>query len=313
MKEYSSIADIENCQIQDDIKKLLLLLERINPCGQMYYKLEDTVIVTYIHRLNLFNFKKGLKFSLPLRIVGLPVSIAMPGIFGDMSPALKILKSLSGLSLILNSDKKFINGGKTLSSFVFKNQFSDYDTYLNSLRSSYRRRIKIAQEKGKNLNIKRLENKDFSSNHYNLYKDVFDRSENKLEILPLEFFKEFSADLYEFKDHKDEVLAFVQILERKNELLFLFCGFKEEDVKNHDIYYNMLQFILKEGIRRGTDTINFGQTSEETKSKIGCIEEPKYLYLHHNNPLLGWALKKLTPYFSYKGYPNKHRVYKVNS
>lgn len=313
MKAYSSISDIENCQIEDDIKNLLLLLEKINYCNQMYYKIDDTLIVTYIHKLNLFNFKKGLKLSLPVRIVGLPVSIAIPGIFGDVSPVLEILKSLDGLSLILNSDAAFINGGKTLSNFVFKNKFADYDAYLGSLRSSYRRRIKIAEEKGKHLRVNRLENKDFTLEHYKLYKDVYDRSENKLEILPLEFFKEFNADLYEFKDTQDKILAFIQILQRKNELCFLFCGFKEEDVKKHDIYYNMLLFIIRKGIKRGADTINLGQTSEETKSKIGCEELSKYLYLHHNNPLLGWSLKKLTPIFSYKGYPHKHRVYKVNS
>ena len=28
---------------------------------EKYYKLKDTVIVTYLHKLNLFNFKKGFK------------------------------------------------------------------------------------------------------------------------------------------------------------------------------------------------------------------------------------------------------------
>lgn len=313
MKSYSSITDIENFPAETEIKELLLLLERINPCKQMYYNFGDTLIVTYIHKLNLFNFKKGFNFSLPIRVIGLPISVEISGIFGNISQVVIMLRSLNGLSLVLNSNSPFGSGGKTLSSFIFENQFSDFDKYMESLRSSYRRRLKIAQDKGKNLCIKKVDPQDFNSNHYNLYKDVYDRSENKLELLPLEFFKEFNAELYEFKDSKGEILAFVQILERKNELFFLFCGFSEEDVNDHDIYYNMLIFILKEGIRRGVDTINFGQTSEETKSKIGCIQVPKYLYLHHNNPLLGWLLKKLTPYFSYKGYPKKHRVYKVKS
>lgn len=313
MQECVSVADMENCPIEKDIENLLLLLERVNSCGQRYYKLEDTLIVTYRHNLNLFNFKKGFNFSLPIRIVGLPVSIEISGIFGDINLIPKILKEIRGLTLILNSDTEFINGGKTLSSFVLKNEFSDFNDYLNNLRSSYRRRIKIALEKGTNIEINKLENINFNNSHYNLYKDVYNRSDNKLELLPIEFFKESSGELYEFKSDQNEVLAFVQILERNIQLLFLFCGFREEDTKIYDIYYNMLLFILKEGIKRGVETINYGQTSEETKSKIGCTQTYKYLYLHHNNPCLGWILKKLTPKFSYKGYPNKHRVYKVKS
>ncbi len=311
MKVYESVADIEDCPIENDIKDMLLLLERVNSCGQKYYKLKDTVIVTYLHKLNLFNFKKGFNLSLPVRIVGLPISIEISGIFGDTNQVLKILKEIKSLTLILNSDTEFINGGKTLSSFIFKNDFIDFNDYMNMIRSSYRRRIKIAIDKAKNINIKRLETQDFNYSHYNLYKDVYDRSDNKLELLTIDFFKETVFELYEFRNSKNQVLAFVQLLERNGQLFFLFCGFREEDTLKYDIYYNILLFILKEGIKRGVETINYGQTSEETKSKIGCNEAYKYLYLHHNNPVLGWMLKKLTPNFSYKGYPNKHRVYKV--
>lgn len=313
MKVYSSIADIENCLIDEDIKALLLLLETLNSCGQKYYKLQDTIVITYLHKLNLFNFKKGFNLFLPVRIVGLPISIAISGIFGDYKLVPQILKEISGLSLILNSDNMFVDAGKTLSSFIFTNVFDDFDDYINSLRSSYRRRTKIALEKGKNLDIKRLENQNFNHNHYNLYKDVYDRSNNKLELLPIDFFKAFDSELFEFKNPDGDILAFIQILQRDKELLFLFCGFKEEDVKTYDIYYNILLLIIKEGIQRGVKTINYGQTSEETKSKIGCLESYKYLYIHHNNRFINAILKQLTPVFSYKGYPNKYRVYKVKS
>lgn len=73
----------------------------------------------------------------------------------------------------------------------------------------------------------------------------------------------------------------------------------------------MLLFIVNQGISRGVFSINFGQTSEESKSKIGCKEIPKYLYLHHNNPAIRGILKILTPYFSYKGYSKNQRVFKV--
>ena len=312
MKIYTSISDVKSSEIEEDIKELLLLLEKVNSCGQQYYSCDKTLAVTYLHKLNIFNFKKGLKLELPVRIVAMPISMEMSSVFGDEANLDKILKSISGLSLVLNSDKPITKRERTLSNFMLYNKFNTFEDYMSSLRSSYRRRLNLAIEKGKDLRITRLEPEAFTLNHYKLYEDVYKRSDNKLELLPIEFFREFRSEMYEFKNAENEVLAFVQLLERNNQLLFIFCGFKEEDVKTYDIYYNMLLFIVNQGISRGVYSINFGQTSEESKSKIGCIEIPKYLYLHHNNPAIRGILKILTPYFSYKGYSKYHRVFKVN-
>ena len=323
MKSYKSIADIKysdtenfnmkRFDMEDDVRDLLLLLEKVNPCRQRYHIKNDTLLVTYMHRLNLLNFTENLRLTLPVRIVAMPVSIELPGVFGSMDDALEIIRELKGLTLILNSDTELPGGGCTLSSFVFQNEFTDFEDYMNSLRSSYRRRIRTALEKGNGLHISRIEVSDFSEAHYDLYRCVYERSGNKLELLPIEFFRMCGAEVYEFRDPSNDLLAFVQILERKNELMFLFCGFREEDVKSCDIYMNMLLFILKEGIRRGSSAINFGQTSEETKSKLGCEEVEKYLHIHHSNPIINCILQKLTPHFSYKGYPCRHRVYKEKS
>lgn len=323
MKSYKSIADIkysgtenfnmERFGMEEDVRDLLLLLEEVNPCSQRYYIKNNTLLVTYMHRLNLLNFTKKFRLNLPVRIAAMPVSVEIPGVFGSMDDALGIINELKGLTLILNSDTALPGGGCTLSSFVFQNEFTDFEDYMSSLRSSYRRRIRTALEKGSDLHISRIEVSDFSEAHYDLYRSVYGRSGNKLELLPIEFFRKCGAEIYEFRDPRNDLLAFVQLLESKNELMFLFCGFREEDVKSCDIYMNMLLFILKEGIRRGSSAINFGQTSEETKSKLGCEEIKKYLHIHHSNPIINWILQKLTPNFSYKGYPCRHRVYKEKS
>lgn len=323
MKSYKSIADIkysdtenfnmERFGLEDDVRDLLLLLEEVNPCSQRYYIKNNTLLVTYMHRLNLLNFTKKFRLNLPVRIAAMPVSVEIPGVFGSIDDALGIINELRGLTLILNSDTALPGGGCTLSSFIFRNEFTDFEDYMSSLRSSYRRRIRTALEKGSDLHISRIEVSDFSETHYDLYRSVYERSGNKLELLPIEFFRKCGAEIYEFRDPRNDLLAFVQLLESKNELMFLFCGFREEDVKSCDIYMNMLLFILREGIRRSSNAINFGQTSEETKSKLGCEEVKKYLHIHHSNPIINWILQKLTPYFSYKGYPCRHRVYKEKS
>ena len=119
MKIYTSISDVKSSEIEEDIKELLLLLEKVNSCGQQYYSCDKTLAVTYLHKLNIFNFKKGLKLELPVRIVAMPISMEMSSVFGDEANLYKILKSISGLSLVLNSDTHFTNRGRTLSNFMF--------------------------------------------------------------------------------------------------------------------------------------------------------------------------------------------------
>ena len=49
--------------LNDDYIKLLSLLEKVNPCNQYYEISEDSLIISYDLKLNLFNFKN----ILPLR------------------------------------------------------------------------------------------------------------------------------------------------------------------------------------------------------------------------------------------------------
>ncbi|TJX66505.1 hypothetical protein E8P77_07610 [Soehngenia saccharolytica] len=72
----------------------------------------------------------------------------------------------------------------------------------------------------------------------------------------------------------------------------------------------MLLKIVEEGIILGVDRINFGQTSEESKLKIGCREEERYLSIYHHNRRINRVLQLLVPYFSYKPYDIKHNVFK---
>ena len=72
----------------------------------------------------------------------------------------------------------------------------------------------------------------------------------------------------------------------------------------------MLLKIVEVGIERGVKTIEFGQTAEETKLKIGCVEKKKYLYIHHSNKTINKLIKALVPAFSYKPYSKEHKVFK---
>jgi len=322
MKKYNSINDLSLVIEKDlslyngfnkEIMNLLELLETINPCEQEYELINNNIIISYILKINLFNFKEILPLRVKVQIIGLPISISEKGYWGEVDSIVKAVAKRKGLKIFLNGKSEFKNGGRTLSTFIFENKYSSFNGYLNALRSPYRRRINKALKHRSNIEIRQFSSKDFNKNHYKLYLSIMNRTTNPLETLPLEFFTDFDAELYEFIDiETKDVIGFIQLKEINDKLCFLFGGFKKVDNFKYDIYYNMLLKIIEIGIEKQIKFIEFGQTAEECKLKIGCKEVPKYMYVHHSNPLLNKVIQKLVPLFSYKPYSVEHHVFKQN-
>ncbi|NLC03153.1 MAG: hypothetical protein GX787_02600 [Tissierellia bacterium] len=298
----------------DNIKPLLDLLEKVNPCNCEYETKDGTIIVSYSIKLNIFNFTKWFPVYIKTRIIGLPISLSEKGYWGDINIVKQLIHRKKGLKIVLNAENDLGTSGQTLSTFVFYNKFKSFDDYTGSLRCSYRRRIKKALNHKSRLIIREMDKKDFADEHYKLYLSIMERTENPLEILSKEFFIEFESELYEFLDvNSKAIVGFIQLKQIEDCLYFFFGGFHREDNEKYDLYYNMLIKIIELGIGRGVKTINFGQTAEESKLKIGCVEVKKYLYIHHSNMLINKALQLLAPLFTYKGYNTVHNVFKLNS
>lgn len=320
---------------------LLRILEKVNPCSQEYHLHQGIILVSYLHDLNLLTFTKRFSLKAKVRIIGLPVSLSLSGVLSkrDLNPiereankaaVREFLKNMDGLSLVLNSDFDLSGGNRTLSAFVFQNRFSDFQQYINDLRAPYRRKICKALERGKDLEFIQVPPRQFTQEHYALYLSIMERTENPLETLPLNFFRECDADIFEVRDRRTNLLGFVQMKRAGATLYFMFCGFRKVLVKtksqsedsrqnkkegqlelNHiDLYYNMLLFIIRYGIENGFERIEMGQTSEETKLKLGCVEVDRYLCLHHGSGMVNAIFQKLSSRFSYKGYPTQHHVFK---
>lgn len=322
MKKYTSIKELvmdldkieqpgDLVAFERELIPLLELLEKINPCGQSYEMDKDWVLISYFLKLNLFNFLKIPAFKMQIQMIGLPVSLSEKGYWGDEAIIEDRLKQRKGLKILVNGNEGFKTPGRTLSTFCFENKFASFDDYLQSLRSPYRRRLKKALGRREEMLIKKFDRSDFSEAHYKLYRSIMDRTKNPLEVLPIDFFREYEAELVEFiQAETKEIIGFIQLKEVNNRLIFLFGGFRKQDNDDYDIYYNMLLKIIEIGIEKKAATIEFGQTAEESKLKIGCVEVEKYLTAHHSNPLLNWMIQSLLPVFSYKPYKIKHHVFK---
>lgn len=179
----------------------------------------------------------------------------------------------------------------SLDMHVFTKKFEGFPDYLSGLNSHYRYDIKRSLKKlAKNgVEIKRYSNSEeicriYTNGLYEMYLDVVSRSETQLEILPREFFigmsnryaDEISLTLLE-KDGK--VLAYNWSLNHDGKYHFLFCGIDYGNNKKYDLYFNLMYAELGFALDAKPDQIYVGQTASTFKMRLGCKQEPLYLFV----------------------------------
>lgn len=301
-------------------RNILTALEITNPCGQQYhlfYKNDlNSVIVTYRLNLNIFTYWKG-NLSIPVRVIGIPCSVSQCGYVIGTETQVDVyiaIQNLKGATLCLNipDDRQFkgFSSGETLPSYKMKLSWLCFDEYLTSLRSHYRYRIRKALQKGENLKINTLVgNRLFDESLYALYLEVYNRSEFKLEKLPITYFKEFPANITVFSA-KGQKIAFIQYMENKDELLFLFGGMDYATNGQYDTYMNMLLEIIRIGIKRRVKGIDLGQTAGKTKMRLGATASFRGMAARHANPMINFIVGKLMPTLSLRLEETSYNVYK---
>lgn len=299
-------------------KENLTLLERVNPCQQEYVVFRDdeiyAILVKYVLKIDIFCYSR-LRFYLPITIIGIPCSVAEAGYQFSGSGRAGIKEYLSGLKgakLILNAadDLDFLGftKGYTLPSCTMAINWHSFEEYLLELRSHYRYRYKKALKKAEALSIEVLEG-EFDSRLYRLYEQVYDKSEYKLEKLSIDFFKQAEATVVVFKQ-ENKPIAFVQYRIDNNKMAFLFGGLDYSLNLKYDLYQNMLLYLVRVAIENSCTTLDLGQTAEEMKCKLGAMQEKKYLYIHYNNKVINWFVKKFRRFFSYKVMDLKLNIFK---
>ena len=313
-EEFHSISDVPKERTEgfftDADRRLLSLLEKLNPCDQRYYLGKRAFLVTYRQRINLLSFLKRGRMNYTVRIVGFPVSLVKKGYFGDPVEAAEMIRALKGFTLVLNAGKDLtLPRGYTLSSYRLAITDRSFEEYLGRMRSPYRYRLNKALEKQTLYRVERIPGEEFNQELYDLYRDVYQRSEAPLECLPLEFFREMPGEIYVFRE-SGRSIGFLFLAHQQDTLYFLFGGFLKEDVEKYDLYYGMLIEMVKIALEKGVGFLELGQTAEETKAKMGAKEEEKHLYLTHSNPLINGILPKLIPFGSYRPGTRRYRVFK---
>jgi hypothetical protein len=266
----------------------------------------------YQKKINIFSFGKA-KLSLPFTIIAPPVSIDRVGYFGDLEALIKDYSKRSGLFLLLN-ERQNRSGlaacAHTLSTAILSNNFSSFEEYKTNLRSHYRRRLMLAEKKGALLQWKQVPSQTFDQELYQLYLQVLHRSDFPLETLGLDFFRVCPAQIFALYDQAQKPVAFVMTTHSEAQTTFVFGGMDYSCRDEYDLYYNMMIQVLRVGFENNTERIDFGQTAENTKCRLGCALDSRYMLFFTRNPLLQFLTKKLIRLIEYQPGSETYHVFK---
>jgi hypothetical protein len=314
-------------------KKFLIHAQKYNYCNQRYYLLSQNgnlmcSAVVYTLKINFLNFLR-IPSPIKMNIIGIPCSVSASGIIGDERSNKKssynlikyIIEHEKGFLLNLNLNSEYIDNswasGKTLPTIIFENRFKNWDDYLIAIKSRYRRRIKKFQTKLKGINISKSDCSCFSTKCHQLYLNVYEKSKDKLEELSAVFFKnlpqEYKLTVFckGLVKNAEPLGWFITIFDG-SVLSFFLGGLDYYQNRKFSIYHNMLIEILKEGIELGANSIDFGQTAETSKLKIGGKLKHKYMIGYHSNRFINWVLKKAKGVLEYKYNMPQYHVFKMS-
>jgi Acetyltransferase (GNAT) domain len=284
-------------------KKFLIHCEQYNPSNQRYYEMYEkgslvAGAVMYTLPIDIFTYI-GLPSPIKMQIIGVPASVSSPGFIGNEWRALlkELLSIEKGFLLGLNLDAPThasgVVEGSTLPTLSLNRSFASWDQYKGALRSSYRRRLNKVTRLFDGVEQKSGSCGDFNREMYKLYLNVFAKSDAKLEKLSFEFFhelpKEFTLTSYH---HDGVVIAWAITLNNSGEFYFFMGGIDYEYNDEFSSYFNITVGVVKTAIEQGYKSLDFGQTAEIPKSRLGGQPKRKLMFAHHSNSIFNFILTK---------------------
>ncbi len=288
-------------------------LEIHNPCRQRYHLLwrDDELLAgacVYTLRLDLLTFSRVASPTW-MQVVGVPVSVSAPGVIARSPRAAEglireVLRSERGLVLGLNLDPAIDPSPgiamAMLPTVVLDGGFASWPDYLAALRAPYRRRARRIVEAFREVRAETTACSAFTDEHQRLYLQIMRRTPSKLELLGPGFFRElppeFSLTSYSCAGR---LLCWHVVCRDGETLYFLFGGHDYDGLAAHQSYFNNLFGILREAIGSGVARIDFGQTAEVAKMKLGAAPRQLRMFLHHGSRVVRGLLRLGKPWLEY--------------
>jgi hypothetical protein len=281
-------------------REFLLHAEKYNPCNIRYYELHEegklaAGAMVYDLEFNVFTYFKNLKSPVRFTVIGPPASVSCSGLIGGDEALRRLVKDIfsreKGLVLGLNvgPSQRFEDtvSMQTLPTVAMSFRFESWEDYLSALRSQYRRRLRKIEESFKEIEMTESGCSRLDEAMYGLYLNIMNKTATKLEILSLEFFKNL-PERYRLTtySYRGQVITWHINVRDDDVCIFFFGGIDYRFNERFNAYFNNLIGITREAIGWGYKKIEFGQTAEIPKMRLGGRLVHKGMFLHHRNPLV---------------------------
>lgn len=173
----------------------------------------------------------------------------------------------------------------------FHPRFADFDEYCAALTSNRRYDIRRSVRKFERSGLRMVrvtgsQNADvlYTDEVHRLYESVLAHAKSKFENLSAEFFRELARQfrdqaVFFFVYQGQRIVACGASLLTEAVCHMLFVGLDYEVNRQADVYFNLFYRRLDYGMQQGVSDIWAGQTADTFKSRLGCYQTPRYLYL----------------------------------
>lgn len=293
-------------------KAFLAHLHQYNPCQQRYYELydEDKLVagtIVYTLQVDILTFA-NIPSPFKMQIIGLPVSVASPPMIGEEAYFEYLLNQIisreKGLILGINFTEDYLKNKvinlRTLPTFTLRSDISNYQEYLNAIRHPYRRRLKRMEKNFENVRSETTSCTQFSPEHYQLYLEIMKRTTTKLETLSFESFQNLPDNFELNTFYNSHNMICWNITCKDEDTFFFYFGGMNYGLRDHyQAYNNSILAILKSGLQHNFNTIDFGQTAEVAKSRLGAIPEERRMFLFHHRKFFFWLINVFKGLISY--------------
>tara|TARA_Y100001978_G_scaffold193033_1_gene198722 strand:- start:528 stop:1211 length:684 start_codon:yes stop_codon:yes gene_type:complete len=178
-----------------------------------------------------------------------------------------------------------------------KSNWNDFDDYINSLRSKYRKKIKNILILGKDVKIDVLTSNDFKYYEIEIQKlfdQIIDNSKfngPKFNVNALHsLINSGYLKVYGYFINK-ELIAFSTEMEDDTVLYSYYVGFKNTFNKSHAIYGRILIETIRHAINQNKTSLVLGRTANEFKSNFGAEPKKSFIYVRFTNVFLNFLLR----------------------
>ena len=110
---------------------------------------------------------------------------------------------------------------------------------------------------------------------------------------------------------KKKVIGWHITIQEDKKLNFFLGGVDYNNNQKYAIYHNILIDILKQGIESKAELINFGQTAEEAKCRLGGVVEDRFMFAFHKNKILNFLIDRFSSRLEYRYNVPSMQVFKV--